>query len=110
MQSKESSSFHRERLVSESQGKLRVEKSETGFYSRTLKQRVDKTSTVEESSSNQARETVFRVAVSEKVSRRKISFVAKSQTRTLFLGIFESFGTIVTALRSLTNKVLFISM
>lgn len=91
MQSKESSSFHRERLVSESQGKLRVEKSETGFYSRTLKQRVHETSTVEESLSNRAREALFRVAVSEKISRRKISFLAKSGTGTLFLGIFESF-------------------
>ena len=59
MQSEEKSSFERERLGSESEGKLRVEKSETGFYSRTLQHSVDKTGTVAESLSNQARETVF---------------------------------------------------
>jgi len=47
---KESSSVERERLVSESEGKLRVEKSETGFYSRTLQHSVDKTGTVAKSS------------------------------------------------------------
>lgn len=52
---------------------------------------MDKTSTVKESLSNRAREALFWVAVSEKVSRREISFVAKSGTGTLFLGIFESF-------------------
>ena len=64
---------------------------ETGVCSGTFKSRADETGTVEESSSNRARETVFRVVEGEKVSRRKISFVAKSGTRTLFLGIFESF-------------------
>ena len=69
-----------------------LRESETGSNSKTLKTRADETSTVEESSSTtQARETVSRVAVTEKVSRRKISFVAKPRTGTLFLGIFESF-------------------
>ena len=68
-----------------------MRESETGFYSRMLKQRVDESSTVEESLLTRASETVFRVVAGEILGRRKISFVAKSGTQTLFLGNFESF-------------------
>jgi len=72
-------------------GSWKLRESETGFYSRTPQQRVDESSIVAKSLSNQAKKALFWVVVSGKASRRKISFVAKSRRRTLFVGVVQSF-------------------